>query len=151
MGEMIAAAPDLEYEAMVMDDGCPMVDGYCRSIHGCAYPPRTGGEPAQLCVAAWDISGSAHHLCQELGLAAAQPACAVCALPMLAQAGVRVGKFGGRGTTLRQRLDKLRFLRAAQEMECDGDRAPISIGAVFGPCNCYYGRAASAPGETEWR
>jgi hypothetical protein len=149
MESITAAAPALEYEAMVMDDGCPLVDGYCRSIHGCGYLPRADGAAARRSILTWDVSGSAHHLCQELGHAAGPPPCAACALPRLERAGVRVGKFGGRGMPLAQRLEKLRFLRTAQALGSDEERAAL-YERFFGPCNCYYGSAASPPGESIW-
>lgn len=149
-GDMIAATPGLEYEAMVLGDGCPLVDGYCRSIHGQGYPPRTDSAPAQLTIPAWDVSGSAHHLCAELGRPANQPpACAACALPLLERAGINVGKFGGRGLPFAQRLDMLRFLRAAQELDNDRERAEL-YQRSFGLCNCYYPRAASSLRESLW-
>jgi hypothetical protein len=134
---------------MVMDDGCPLVDGYCRSIHGCGYLPRADGAAALRSIPAWDVSGRAHHLCQELGRPADEPPpCAACALPALERAGIRVGKFGGRGLPLRQRLEKLRFLRAAQALASDAERADL-YARSFGPCNCYYERAA-APRVPIW-
>jgi len=148
--EMLAAAPGLEYEAMVMDDGCPLIDGYCRSIHATGYPPRSDNAPAERIIQTFDIGGSAHHLCQALGRSFDQPpACAACSLPLLEQAGVGVGKFGGRGTPLRQRLEKLRFLRAAAALDSDGQRAQ-RYQRLFGPCNCYYPRPASALRERRW-
>jgi hypothetical protein len=133
MGGITAAVPEPDYEAMVMDDGCPLVDGYCRSIHGCGYLPRADGAAALRSIPAWDVSGRAHHLCQELGRPADEPPpCAACALPALERAGIRVGKFGGRGLPLRQRLEKLRFLRAAQALASDAERADL-YARSFGP------------------
>jgi len=150
LGDMLAAVPGLEYEAMVMDDGCPLIDGYCRSIHGAGYLPRTDGAPAELVIQTFDASGSAHHLCEALGRPVGQPpACAACALSLLERAGVSVGKFGGRGTPLRERLEKLGFLRAAAALDSDGQRVRL-YQHTFGPCHCYYPRAASPVREQRW-
>ncbi len=140
---MLAQVPGLEYEAMVLDDGCPLIDGYCRGIHGMGYACRDDGAPATLTIASHDISGSGHHLCQELGRKPNEPpACAACSLPALAAAGISVGKFGGRGLPLAARLEKLDFLRSALALATDSQRRDL-YQSRFGPCNCYYPPAAA--------
>lgn len=129
---MHKSQPQCELEAMVMGDPCPMTDGYCRCIHSVGYLPRQNGMPAERTIETCDLSGAAGHLCHALYGASRQPGCAACALPQLEACGVSVGKFGGRGTPLQQRLAWLTFLAAGS------GGYPAAHAASFGPCLCYY-------------
>ena len=131
---MHRAVPQCELEAMVMGDPCPMIDGYCRCIHSVGYLPRGNGEPAERAIGTYDLSGTAGHLCHSLFGSTHQPGCAACALEQLAGCGVSIGKFGGRGTPLEQRLAWLAFLTAGSR---EGG-FPAAHAASFGSCLCYY-------------
>ena len=135
MRSITEAFPSCEFEAMVMADRCLFVDGLCRSIHGCTYPGRI--EPAEnpVKIQTFDLSGQAHHLCLDC-FGSKGGGCAACYLERLEQAGISVGKFGGRGTPLSYRLSLLEFLCKASKREIS--ERPDLHRSTLGDCRCYY-------------
>lgn len=136
MGAIAAAVPELEYEAMVMGDRCPFIDGFCRSVHavGCVSAPPGAAPDAvrETC----NPAGEAYHLCQDYCEAASDP-CAACRLDELERGGVTVGKLGGRGGPLEMRLRWLSFLRAAEELDEPAACRWLYQRAFGHGCSCY--------------
>lgn len=132
MRAVTRAVPELTYEAMVMGDRCPFVDGFCRSVHAESYAPAGEGETPARDVFTYHTSGSAYHLCGEYAAPCADP-CAACLLSDLEDSGIEIGKLGGRGTPLETRLRWLDFVR-------EGRRASQArYREIFGhDCGCYY-------------
>lgn len=135
-GELARGCPNMELEAMVMDDGCPFIDGYCRSYHGVGYALRDDGAAAEDSVYTCDTEACGHHLCRELGLAGVPP-CAACSLKDLEKNGVAVGKFGGRGSKTAEKLKKLDFMTRAAALDGREEMAALHK-ALLGSCRCYY-------------
>lgn len=127
--------PNCEFEAMVMADRCLFVDGLCRSFHGCTYPGRTESAESPAVIHTFDLSGQAHHLCLDC-FGSKGGGCAACHLEELAQAGIKVGKFGGRGTPLSYRLSLLEFLCEVSKREIS--ERPDLHRSTLGQCHCYY-------------
>ena len=143
MGAIAKAEPGPEYEAMVMGDLCPFMDGFCRSVHARGGIPAGEGELPVRAEKTWNTSGRAHHLCLEYQSPVPDP-CAACRLEELSARGVAVGKVGGRGLPLETRLRWLDFLvraRSGAGEEHIRERYP----EVFGHgCRCYYPPAGQA-------
>jgi len=137
MEQLTRAFPDCEFEAMVMADRCLFVDGLCRCIHGSTYPERSEAAESPEVIRSFDVSGQAHHLCLDC-YDAVGDGCAACRLESLTQAGIAVGKFGGRGTPLEYRLRLLSFLRQAAAEPDAAKRAALHR-HILGECRCYYG------------
>ncbi len=141
MKAIAAAEPDMEYEIMGMGDQCPMIDGLCRSYHGETYEsvfeemPGSGGEPF-LWFPTFDTTCEAHHLCE--GIPRKLHPCAACELRALNKAGIRIIKFGGRGTPLSLRVRDLEFFSLARNQT---EKALIrkKYQETYGhECQCYY-------------
>lgn len=114
----IAACADMEFEAMVFGDKCPMIDGYCRGLH----------------------MEKREHLCACMERA--PDPCAACRLRELESAGITTGKLGGRGKPLAERLQALNFLNIARR-SADEKEIKRLYRRVFGhACSCYYSREA---------
>lgn len=135
MNGITRAAPDCEWEAMVFDNNCLFSDGSCRCLHGATLPPRQDDRPSEKELFSYDLSGCAHHLCLD-SYGADSRGCAACFFESLEQAGVTVGKLGGRGTPLSLRVKNLTFLREASRLPTDS-RPPLHESTV-GSCRCYY-------------
>ena len=120
MKEITLPFPDMEFEAMVMGDGCPMIDGLCRSLHsenGTEAPP----------------------LCHTVDRGGAIP-CAACLVPALTASGVRYGKLGGRGRPIEERRAQTAFFSMAAQGVPE-NILQAAFPALFSePCHCYYGR-----------
>lgn len=138
--EMRAVLDGCEGEAMVMGDKCPFIDGLCRFYHGVGF-----ADADRKCATACLAQTVAHFdttfrslACRELlGEPQTSPPCAVCALEALSQAGITIGKLGGRGMPLELRLRELRFVRDASAYPASS--RPALYNARFGACHCYYG------------
>lgn len=141
MGEILRAAPLIEGEAMVMADKCPFVDGYCRAYHGVGYvdaPEREleCGECGEIL--AFDTTYSSHLCTRLLGERSAAMPCAACALERLRANGVTIGKLGGRGLPLEERVKQLCFISAASRLEKTDDRRELYAECFGSNCCCYY-------------
>lgn len=134
MGQLLAET-GLEGEAMVMGDGCPFVDGYCKGWHGVGYGDAS--ENAEDIVYAYDTQFR-KHLCQRV-FPAEQPlnTCGACALEELHANGIGYGKLGGRGLPLPIRLAQLDFLIEAKKIQVS-DRPQYYQRWFAGDCRCYY-------------
>ena len=93
MAAVTAGAPELEYEAMVMGDRCPFVDGFCRSVHAESFAPAPPDLPVVGIRETCNPSGNAFHLCSDF-CAPAQDPCAACRLGELERSGIAIGKLG---------------------------------------------------------
>ena len=143
MKTIARCVPDCEYEAMIFDDNCRFSDGCCRCIHGASLPARQDDVPAEREIFSYDLSGCAHHLC--LDGSHSSHGCGACALEELSQAGVAVGKLGGRGTPLSHRLEALAFFRKAAALP--PEERPSLHEKLFGVCRCYYAREGDRYGK----
>ena len=132
-----AGAPELEYEAMVMGDRCPFVDGFCRSVHAEGYLPAPQDAEATAVRETCNPAGEAFHLCMDYCAPTPDP-CAACRLGELERGGVSVGKLGGRGLPLETRLRWLAFLRSAEELDDPEARRRLYQDSFQHPCRCYF-------------
>lgn len=141
--EVLRAVPGMEAESMVFFDKCPLVDGYCEHYHGVGYAPRTGadaqipGEPLYTFCTTYTT-----HACLGTNRNYANPyPCGACEASAFGRAGVRFGKLGGRGRPLEERVRALRFLRLAESLESNKQRAELYERTFGRSCSCYYGPA----------
>jgi len=168
VAEMAAVAsmqPDIEFEAMTLNEKCRFIDGLCGFYHGTTFPDDAasvfdyersgrGGTPV---VHSQDLCYAGHG-CQvpfvdELGRAIPQPprddvnrpACAACDLMPLYEARVRLLKIGGRGLPTGLKLRAVSFLRRACELALDGsdvaemrDHYERTFGRSCDGASCYY-------------
>lgn len=133
MGEILAAS-GLVGEAMIMGDGCPFVDGYCRGWHGVGYVTAPG--PADHCLQSYDVDFE-DHLCRKVYGQPAGIPCGACVFESLEAAGVTWGKMGGRGWPLDMRLAQLDFLIACRGTG-QAERPGLYRETFGGACRCYY-------------
>ena len=143
-----AEEPDMEYEVMGMGDGCPMIDGLCRSFHGETFEPvrcddlpdrvrnDAGEDPSADLLWTFDTSCRAHHLCAALPVK--EHPCAACAMKELEEAGIRILKFGGRGTPLEMRLKDLDFFTQAEKLRDTAQIRKLYQETYGHECHCYY-------------
>jgi collagenase-like PrtC family protease len=165
MAAVTANQPDIEYEAMALNDKCRFIDGLCGFYHGTTYPDATasifaydrkggGGPPT---VYAHDLCYAGHG-CQvsfadERGKPIPQPlrddvnhpACAACSLLDLHGVGVRFLKIGGRGLPTELKLRAVSYLRNAGELALHGTSLKRmrelyrdTFGQGCGSASCYY-------------
>jgi putative protease len=120
--EIITHHPEMEYEAFLLVGKCPNVEGVCSFVHD---------DPERRWPCEWqydtddDEGGSAlrHYLDRVAGTDRRQ-ACGLCALPLLAAAGVSTIKIVGRGAPLAMKLKYARALSwAIREMPDEPDIA----------------------------
>lgn len=150
-GEVLRAVPGMEAESMVFFDKCPLVDGYCEHYHGVGYAPRTGadaqlsGEPLYTFCTTYTTHACLARVGLDSSCAYPNPyPCGACEVAAFERAGARFGKLGGRGRPLEERLRALEFLRSAESLESDKERAEL-YGCTFGgACSCYYGAATQS-------
>lgn len=134
MAVCIAAAPDCEYEAFILNEKCHYSGAFCNSLHCdelehiCLVPYRAAGPDCPKQAPAFEEGG---------GLGAS--GCGICALPRLKAAGVTHLKVVGRGAQIEAMERDVRMLRRA--LECiDLPEAEIRRAIFGGSCsgNCYY-------------
>ena len=75
-------------------------------------------------------------MCADYCAPAPDP-CAACRLGELERAGAAVGKLGGRGTPLEQRLRWLGFLRASEELDDPAEKQRLYRRTFHHGCSCY--------------
>ena len=137
MKKIIEAVPEITYEAMVIGDRCPFIDGFCRSVHAESHSPAGPDEEPAETRKSYNPSGCAFHLCMEYGELPQDP-CAACCLKELEDNGISIGKAGGRGLPLEIRLRWLDHLQNARN-GCSTNQLPALYRNKFGhECNCYY-------------
>ena len=131
------SVPGIIYEAMVIGDQCPFIDGFCRSVHAESHSPAGPEEKPTERAASYNPSGCAYHLCTEYGELPQDP-CAACFLEQMEESGIAIGKSGGRGLPLEIRLRWLDQLRYAGN-SITKENIQVRYREVFGhECNCYY-------------
>jgi hypothetical protein len=138
MGRIAAAAPELEYEAFVLNDGCVFEEGGCDTLH---LPNRLGGP---ICL---DDYRSCPSRADGKGLGAATAAalednesryrswlwyrfgcgfsvtaegypfgpCGLCAMPLMAELGITAIKIVGREAPLERKLRSVELVAAVRE------------------------------------
>jgi putative protease len=149
IADMVDGVPDMEYEAFVLVGKCPNIEGVCSFVHD---------SPDQRWPCEWkweleDAAGSpppgpvSGHFS---GLAASdrRDGCGLCAVPMLAAAGVSAFKVVGRGAPLDRKvrlvscLDHLLSSMPSSPGPDWIDRCREAYRSLYGhPCtphNCYY-------------
>lgn len=132
MRAVCLSASDVEYEAMIFGDKCRFIDGYCRSIHAeSSLSAFSKNRFSDI-----DFSKGCVHLCMQYGKIPDDP-CAVCRLAELEEAGVSVGKLGGRGLPLSKRIQWLRFIKESQGLS-EVDKKILYRHTFSHPCSCYY-------------
>lgn len=140
MKAVTSSAPDLLFEAMVMGDHCPFIDGFCRSVHAESFQPAPPEAPFSAVLETCHTDGHAYHLCGDLCSPVPDP-CAACRLAELASCGISFGKLGGRGLPLSVRLQWLDFLQRAAAASVSS--LPAAYRKTFGhECHCYYPEGA---------
>jgi len=165
MGILIAHKPNVEYEAMALNDKCRFIDGLCGFYHGTTYPRdmasvfayRRGDPSKKPTVYSHDLYYAGHG-CQipfadEDGTPIPQlhrddvnlPACAACSLMHLRRIKVRYLKIGGRGLPTELKKRAVLFLREAVRLTDKGgivsDMRQLYQKTFIHPClnsSCYY-------------
>lgn len=176
IGDLIARFSRMEYEALVLNQKCQFIDGFCGFYHATRLP---GDVPAAFnyevppdsaipvvrshdpdyeghgCEIAWHTKfGPVRHVRHDDYHA---PHCAACWLGGLWQAGVRYFKIAGRAYPTEILTRSVRFLREAIDISSAGDDSERTSDSVqrlyaqtFGePCDpsrCYH--ALDGIGET---
>lgn len=165
MGAVTSKQPDIEYEAMALNEKCRFIDGLCGFYHGTIYPDDTAsvfayernGRSRTPTVYAHDLCYAGHG-CQisftdERGKPVPQPkrddvnrpACAACSLLYLHRVGVRFLKIGGRGLPTELKLRAVSYLRNAGDLALNGtslrkmrELYRDTFGQDCGGASCYY-------------
>jgi U32 family peptidase len=165
---LIRNGPPVEYEALVLHQKCPFIDGFCGFYHGVGFPEQTPAEftyehvgddeqpvvwshdpdyEGHGCQLDWQTANGPVRLPDGHNWAA--PSCAVCQLADLHQAGVRFLKIAGRGYPTAVLVKAVTFLRQAINLGHTGESAAdvrASIRALYADmfgaaCDagaCYY-------------
>ena len=150
MAEVAAAAPELEFEAFVLNDGCLFDEGVCHTIH---LPMQLGGpicmdsyemdyrrEDGRLLAAhermALNVNDKTYRRwawykfsCGFSTTEDGQPfgPCGLCAVPFLAAHGIGTVKIAGRETPTERKLKSLELVRATVDrMEDGADAAALA-------------------------
>lgn len=150
MAEVAAAAPGLEFEAFVLNDGCLFDEGVCHTIHlpmklggpicmdsyELAYRCQDGRPPTARERAALDANDAAYKRwawhkfsCGFSTTDDGQPfgPCGLCAIPFLAAHGINTIKIAGRETPTERKLKSLEMVRATLgRMEDGADPATLT-------------------------
>lgn len=165
MAAVTSNQPDIEYEAMALNEKCRFIDGFCGFYHGTMYSDDTAsvfayertGRNRMPTVYAHDLCYAGHG-CQvlftdERGELVPQPnhddvnrpACAACNLLGMYCAGVRILKIGGRGLLTELKLRAVSYLRNAGELALNGTSFRKmrrlyrdTFGQDCGGASCYY-------------
>ncbi len=135
MAACIATAPELEYEAFVLNENCHFSGAHCLSLHCdeleplCRVPYRCAGPDFP------HASAASVRPTEDFGASG----CGLCALPQLRRAGVRWLKVVGRGSHIEWIERDVRVLRRALSL---GDASLEALRSVLpgGQCSgrCYY-------------
>lgn len=141
-GQLLNAAPGMQAEVMAFFDKCRWIDGYCRHPHRVTYPARFVDEAIARAddaepLFSFDTTYTVHACLQ--GCPHEAHPCAACFLAGFERAGVGFAKIGGRGRLLEERVAAVRFLKEAQALATDDERAQLRQGVLDGKCRCYYG------------
>lgn len=143
MAAVAAAAPDLEFEAFVLNDGCLFDEGVCHTIHlpmrlggpicmdsyDLAYRRQDGRPPTAREQAALDANDAAYKRwawykfsCGFSTTDDGQPfgPCGLCAIPFLAAHGIATIKIAGRETPTERKLRSLELVRATLDRMAEG-------------------------------
>jgi collagenase-like PrtC family protease len=150
MADVAAAAPELEFEAFVLNDGCLFDEGVCHTIHlpmklggpicmdsyDLDYRRQDGRPPTAREQAALDANDAAYERwawhkfsCGFSTTDDGQPfgPCGLCAIPYLAANGIGTIKIAGRETPTERKLKSLELVRATLDrMEQAADPAALS-------------------------
>ncbi len=140
MAAVTSSQPEIEFEAMALNEKCRFIDGLCGFYHGTTFPDDSpsvfdyecSGRDGVPVVYSQDLCYAGHG-CQlsfvdESGRIVPQPkrddvnrpACAACDLMSLYHARVRLLKIGGRGLPTDLKLRAVSFLRDACELALSG-------------------------------
>ena len=168
IGDLVAGAPACEFEALVMNQKCTFMDGFCGFYHGTRLPTDVPAEfdyvsePACAMPVVWahDPAYEGHgcqlHWRTEQGpvnlvrrYEDSCPPCAACFLKELGRSGVRFLKIAGRSYPPDMIGRAIRFIRQAYDIcnnsdDAGGPRAEVRrlYAATFGECcdntRCYY-------------
>jgi len=135
ISRMTALFPTIGFEAIVLHDRCPFIDGLCGFYHSTSYTPGTitsapwtlSIETKKKCVYANNLSYAGHgcYLLRNSGRHIQYiqeepnhllPECAACQLPILMDAGVRFLKIAGRGLPSPYKAKSVNFIRKAADI-----------------------------------
>ncbi len=126
--------PTLEFEALVLHDRCPFIDGLCGFYHGTAFINGAATserwtesiQNEERCIFSSNLSYTGHGCDILLDSADTQhvqyherafqqnpPACAACQLSKLVDAGIGFLKIAGRGLPAPDKALSLRFIKSA--------------------------------------
>jgi collagenase-like PrtC family protease len=149
MADVAAAAPGLEFEAFVLNDGCLFDEGVCHTIHlpmklggpicmdsyDLAYRRENGRPPTPREQAALDANDAAYKRwawhkfsCGFSTTGDGQPfgPCGLCAIPYLAANGIGTIKIAGRETPTERKLKSLELVRTTLD-RMDGGADPAAL------------------------
>lgn len=154
MAALISSAPDLEYEAFVLNDGCVFEEGYCHTQHSVAGLPsfcltdwdervhrlREGARREEGEEERWALNLRDHRewLGYALGRDAAVNAaglpvghCGLCAIPDLVRIGVASLKVVGREAGLLRKIRSVQLVRAVLDrVKAGASRREACEGAI---------------------
>ena len=168
--ELICAnAPDMEYEAFVLNDGCIFDEAVCHTIH---LPGRVGGA---ICM---DNYTARHRRADERSLSALEAdllrtndqtykrwawhkfscgfsttedgypfgPCGLCAIPSLARAGIGTVKIAGREFPTKRKVKSIEMVkRVLRRLESGDDVARFAVGLRNRPDLCAEGHMCYYP------
>ena len=120
MGEIIAAAPTIPYDAFLLVGKCPNTEGLCTFHHSSpdqvwpcelAYTiePQAAGVPSARLIQAMERQGSWSRTNRRHG-------CGLCAIPHLARIGIDGLKLVGRGAPAASKIANVRLVRECIEL-----------------------------------
>ena len=165
MAVVTSSQPEVEFEAMALNEKCRFIDGLCGFYHGTTFPDDSasvfdyedsgrGGAPVvysqDLCYAGHGcqvsfVDESGRPVPQPKRDDERRPACAACDLMNLYHARVRLLKIGGRGLPTELKLRAVSFLRNACELALNGsgsaemrDLYERTFGRSCDRASCYY-------------
>ena len=133
--------PEITGESLVWLDMCRFIDGYCRFLHTTGYVDARGGDFGCLNeVYSYDTNYRIPACFNFFGAPPKTPACGVCGMEILSDAGIRIFKMGGRGRPLETRLTGVKFINTAADLIDNAVKKKLyeeTFGEACGKDACY--------------
>ncbi len=144
MGEMVAYAPELEFEAFVLVGKCPNEESYCTFQHTspqkrwpCEIPYRLYDEGGKEL----DKDHPFVHWNEGWNEADRRKGCGICAIGRLAEIGVKIVKLVGRGGPTKGKVANIKLVKGFVDSpeRSDGKQAYLErFGCECSPHACYF-------------
>lgn len=139
IGALVAARPDLTFEAFVLIGKCPNEEGYCTFQHTSSSQRWPCEIPYALEVAAGGPVPDGHPLARwhaDWRTVDRRLACGLCALGSLGRLGVRVAKLVGRGGPTAGKVANVRLVAGFVRGDRSREEARRAYKERFG-CRCH--------------